>query len=386
MGARFRGMAIAAVVASGVGLLLGVTAPLPASAAPFVEGEGLEWCGERLQASSLPGSLVLSGDGNTAVSGQCVFVRSGPTWTEQAELPLPLNRGTKYAMSADGNTLIAGGYPELKEDLIFVRSGETWVQQGTLPTGSVTLSGDGNTLLMGNTVFTRSGETWTPQATLGITPVQKKKKGEEELKQFGLPQALSADGNIALMGDRKANRGKGAVFVFKRTGEVWSQQAILTAAVKGKDVFPGGIKLSADGSTALITSPYEQGFRGAIRFFTRSGETWKQEGPKISPPGTHVQPHTFFGAGVALSGDGSTALVKSGDLEAENGKGEGLFIPEVVYVYDRTGETWTTTETLHSTNERPFGRGPDVQLSEGGDVAMILEGDAEKPLTTTWTR
>ena len=59
--------------------------------------------------------------------------------------------------------------------------------------------------------------------------------------------------------------------------------------------------------------------------------------------------------------------------------------PEVVYVFERSGETWTATEKLHNLHERELGY-QGVALSEDGDAALIREGSATSRLTTTWRR
>ena len=65
--------------------------------------------------------------------------------------------------------------------------------------------------------------------------------------------------------------------------------------------------LSADGNTALIGGPSDNGGVGAAWVFTRSGSTWTQQGAKLV--GTGAVGHAGQGWSVALSADGNTALV-----------------------------------------------------------------------------
>ena len=143
-------------------------------------------------------------------------------------------------------------------------------------------------------VLTRVGETWSQQANIAVTPVQKGKKGLVEAQRFGSRLELSGDGKTALISDLGANKGKGAIFVYTRSGESWSRQATLIGSgVKGKESFGNKLALSEDGSTVIAAGP-GSGLRGAVWFFTRSGETWAQQGPSIAP--SELKPKSFFGA------------------------------------------------------------------------------------------
>jgi hypothetical protein len=99
--------------------------------------------------------------------------------------------------------------------------------------------------------------------------------------------------------------------VFTRSGEAWTQQAELTALGEiSTEKFHGGnvgasVALSGSGDTALVGGPGD-GRVGAAWVFTRSGEAWTQQGGKL---GSGEIGTSGFAAGVALSGDGSTALV-----------------------------------------------------------------------------
>ena len=66
--------------------------------------------------------------------------------------------------------------------------------------------------------------------------------------------------------------------------------------------------------------------------FTRTGSTWTQQGGKLT--GTGETGAGGFGVGVALSADGSTALIGGADDRGASGRG-GLG------VHARSGSTWT---------------------------------------------
>ena len=139
-------------------------------------------------------------------------------------------------------------------------------------------------------VFVRSGSIWTQQAKL---------VGSDG-SSFGFSVALS--GNTALIGahtDTTASSG-GAAYVFVRSGSQWSQQAKL---VEPLSTFEGGLGRSAalEGDTSVIGA---LGSHGAVYVFVRSGNTWTQQ---ARFNGHDIGPDSNFGNSLDLSGN--TALI-----------------------------------------------------------------------------
>src|ERR1043165_4534157 len=133
----------------------------------------------------------------------------------------------------------------------------------------------------------------------------------------------SVDGNTVIVGGYSDGGGTetnglyyGAAWVWTRKGGVWTQQGpklVASDAVNGKyGSYQGAaVALSADGNTAIIGGPEDDTQIGAAWIWTRSGETWTQQGPKLvgSPvPGLPAQ-----GNAVALSADGNTAIIGAAD-------------------------------------------------------------------------
>ena len=165
-----------------------------------------------------------------------------------------------------------------------------------------------------------------------------------------------------------------------RSGETWTLAAtIAPSGIKGREQFDGGA-LSADGSTLVVAEGSEPK-KGAIYFFKRSGETWTQQGPRIAPKG--LKAWSFFGQDLAISGDGKTALVLSGNRHRGH--------PETIWVYERSGETWANTGQLLPPGNPELGTynfaEAGLQLSEDGNTAMTDFGvDTVSHQTLSWTR
>jgi hypothetical protein len=92
--------------------------------------------------------------------------------------------------------------------------------------------------------------------------------------QQGRSVALSADGNIAIVGGPADNPpdGPGAVWVFTRNGGVWNQQGPKLVGT-GSIPFNQGVELgqsvalSADGNTVVVGGPNDNSYGGAAWVF-----------------------------------------------------------------------------------------------------------------------
>jgi hypothetical protein len=327
--------------------------------------------------------------------------------------------GYSVALSADGNTALIGARYDTPNGneaggaWVFTRSGSTWTQQGGKLNGtghagetlfdhigegefgvSVALSADGDTALIGAPrdnyydgaawVFTRSGSTWTQQGErlVGDCTSNCANEGTGEIGkgELGKSVVLSADGDTALIGAPADNGGAGAAWVFTRSGSTWSQQGekLIGTGEIGKGEFGTSVALSEDGDMALIGAPADNGGAGAAWVFTRSGSTWTQQGEKLvgdctsscANEGTGETGEGMFGTMVVLSADGDMALIGA---PADNG-GAGA-----AWVFTRSGSTWTQQGeklvgdcTSSCANE---GTGETGEGKFGTSVALAEDGD-----------
>jgi hypothetical protein len=122
--------------------------------------------------------------------------------------------------------------------------------------------------------------------------------------------------------DRAPNNSVGAVYVFVRNGNTWTEQAFIKSSNPGlTDWFGVRMALSGDGNALAVSAPNENGGSkgingnqsddsaddaGAIYFFTRSGTTWTQQ---AYLKGSNTDAFDEFGSSVALNRDGSIMVV-----------------------------------------------------------------------------
>ena len=269
-----------------------------------------------------------------------VFIRTGTTWTQQQKLTASdaaVNDtfGVSVALNADASIALVGAYQDDDKAsdagsvYVFTRTGSVWTQQqkllasdGVVSDGfgiSVALNSDASFALIGSYrdddkgadsgsvyVFTRSGTVWTQQQKLTASD-------GVTLDYFGRSVALSSDATIALIGahaDDDKGTDSGSVYVFTRIGSVWTQQQKLTASDGASgDGFGFSVTLSADATTALIGAGYDDDRgtdSGSVYVFTRVGTVWTQQQKLTAVDGMAGD---VFGNAVALTADASMALI-----------------------------------------------------------------------------
>ena len=109
--------------------------------------------------------------------------------------------------------------------------------------------------------------------------------------------AISADGNTAVEGAYGDSTNAGAFWVFIRSGGVWIQQGSKLKGTGAQGLHPyqgGSVAISADGNTIVEGGYGDNTDYGAIWVFTRSGGVWTQQGPKLIGQATGVAGHISF--------------------------------------------------------------------------------------------
>lgn len=199
--------------------------------------------------------------------------------------------------------------------------------------------------------------------------------------ECGYAAALSADGNTAVIGapyaDLSGSSNQGAVYVFTRSGDRWSQQQKLSANdCAGNDIFGYSVSLSSDGNTALIGAPNAEvngnAYQGAAYIFTRYMGHWVQQKKLAADDGAAGH---LFGYAVALSAEGSNALVgATWGMITNQGAGG--------YIFTR-GSGWNQQAKLTAADGvANDGFGSALALSGDGNTAVIGAPNARSGVIT----
>jgi hypothetical protein len=186
----------------------------------------------------------------------------------------------------------------------------------------------------------------------------------------GMSVALSADSSTAIVGGpgpNNADRDRspfigpaGAAWVFTQSPDIWTQQGnklIGTTSEYGGGLWSQGasVALSADGNTAIVGGPSDNGTTGAAWVFTRSGAVWTQQGNKLvgtgGPRANESPLPSGQGMAVDLSGDGNTAIV-------------GGWGAEAAWVFTRNGGVWAQQ------GKKLVGTGAVGRARQGMSVAL----------------
>ncbi|AYL98102.1 MBG domain-containing protein [Mucilaginibacter celer] len=352
--------------------------------------------GDKLTAINTDGSpenfgnaVALSADGNIAIVGApnhnqkngavWIFTRTNNTW-QQTGIKLEGTGGNQNgafigrsaAISADGKTIIAGGFSAASKNAVwvFTQSDNRWQQSALLeaPDGGksskdkqpVALSADGNTValkgLNASYVFYHAANGWVAQGGSILGNDQTASQYYPDFQITAL--ALNADGNTLITGGSPETYQFGGAWVFVRTAGQWAQQAKLTPSPRPYNEFSrfgSSVSLSADGNTAAIGMPGYNNFAGAqqggaMMFFTRNGNTWKAPdlnsilyGKNLNTPGGNdpgalvdtVNHHQGFAS--AISADGRVSIAGSVSNSSDGG------CPWIFAAYGRSSQTITFT-------------------------------------------
>lgn len=374
-----------------------------------LEGKGVALSGDgRTLAVSAPyessGAKGVNGNQNdTSVysSGAVyVFVNRNGKWAQQAYLKAS-NPGLSYrfghhlSLSQDGNTLAVSAHFEAS--------------------AAKGINGDQNDHSIPQAgavyVFTRNGENWSQQAYIKASNTGEAGKGNQPSKgdQFGFSVGVSADGNTLAVGAISEDSGatgingdqndnsqasSGAVYVFTRSGQTWTQQAYIKASnTDTNDLFGYAVGLSADGNT-LAASAYDEDSSareingvmdkkrrgaGAIYVFTRTGTDWKQTAYLKA---SNAEAGDSLGYDMVISQDGNTIAGGAADEDCYTpginppGCDNDLKLDSstgAAYVFYRNNGTWTQQafiKSSHPNKEDWFGS----RLNISGDGNTLAVG------------
>lgn len=307
-----------------------------------------------------------------------LFARTGTTWALstyiKSNFPTPGdNFGFSVALSADGTTLVVGapgedsntsGINGNENDNTLTDSGAAFVyrktsagwslvgylKQATPSTEAqfgfaVAASGDGSLIACGAvhptsatagtvTLFTNTTSGVAQQFVLtSVTPYPL-------ASTFGRAIALSADGQTLAVGaptETVAGTSySGFVFVFLRSGTIWTPGVPLTASrLEQGQVYGATLALSANGAALLVAAPLERGYAGRVYSLSRTVTGWTEVG---NFAGQNTDPGDQFGMALGLSADGRTALIgaaQESSAHVSTPLDNSVYAAGAAYVFER---------------------------------------------------
>jgi len=297
-----------------------------------------------------------------------------------------------------------------------------------------------------------TNETATPNLSYDDNIDYIKASNTGAFDHFGYATAVSGDGNTlavtayteasnatGINGDQTDNSqgGSGAIYLFTRTGNVWSQQAYIKAPTLGvsrfgKDIalanngdtlavatesstayvfyrtgnvwnaIPDSINIpcesiaiSNDGNTLAISNPSDDSNAtgingnqantgavnsGAVYIFAKMASVWNQQA-YIKASNTGIA--DFFGKAIALSSDGNTLAVGAPNESSSATGINGIQIDNssgssgATYVFTRSGTIWAQQSYIKASNTNPndyFGQTLDLS-NDGNTLAIGAYGE-----------
>ena len=329
-------------------------------------------------AMSTDTNYIIVGSPNYSTGGGgFVFVRSGSSWSQQAIL-VDSNVGSgheweRVAISSDGTYAVIGSIYHNSfrgRATVFIRSGTTWTQQAQFTgvaandslASAVSISDNGATLALGASmdddadgnagtvhVHTRSGTTWSSRTTLTASDAG----GADYLGGGTKGVDINEDGTLILAGAYGHDIGgvgnSGAVYLFKYSGGSWSQVAKITppsnvlnqgfghqVAISGNTVAVGYHDTAANLSSAV-----------AHVYTTTDESTWTLAKTYTA---SDIAAGMSFGHGLAIDNAGTIVVGASGTANTSTSSGAayvftapmGVMLEDTLTLEAGTGITLTT--------------------------------------------
>lgn len=319
--------------------------------------------------------------GESSRSGKAlVYRRVGPSWVQEAELfdvELPSITQFGWSVGISGEVIVigvpddklfGGTVDDVGSAYVFRQQGGTWVREAKLRASdlgpdqsfgrSVDIDGDyivigarhGDGVSLGGAyVFRREGTNWVEQAKL----------------TSGLPENVGSGWSVSIDGERIAvaafpsngpcpkdpDCDSGSVYVFRRDGETWAQEVLLTAADAAEQA-GFATTVSLDGDILAVGSfgsneadPQDPSCHsGSAYVFRRVGMNWAQEAKLVAGDATC---RDSFGRSVSIDG-GVLAIgaPHTANLDGLNRLGSA-------YLFKHDGTGWTEKVRVTASDGAP---------------------------------
>ncbi|MCB1180381.1 MAG: FG-GAP repeat protein [Leptospiraceae bacterium] len=345
-------------------------------------GEGISISGDTLvvgvknedssQTTITNGTTSSSDNADSQAGAVYVYKRSGTTWAQEAYIKASSPGGLigdqfGNSVSIDGDTIVVGAF---RED-----SNQTTITNGTTSSANNSFIDSGAVF-----VYKRTGTNWAQEAYIKASNAQAGDLFGSSVSIFGDTIVVSAEGedsnqttitNGTTSSSDNSFLSSGAVYVYKRTGTNWAQEAYIKASnAQAGDRFGNVISISTD--TIIVGTQYEDSNQstitngttssvdnsfinsGAVFVYKRTGTTWAQEAYLKA---SNTDAGDAFGCTGAISGEtivtgalsesSSQTIITNGPTASfDNSISES----GAVYVFKRTGITWAQEAYIKASN------------------------------------
>ena len=356
------------------------------------------------QTTITNGTTASSDNSNSASGAVYVYKRSGTSWVQEAYIKAANNDaddGFGYSISISGDTLAVG-------------AGAEDSNQTTITNGDNASSDNSNSASGAVYVYKRTGTTWVQEAYI-------KAVNNDASDGFGGSVSLSGDTlvvgastetsnektitNGTTASSNNSNTRSGAVYVYKRTGTSWAQEAYIKAVNNATyALFGASVSISDDtiavgaygertnlttitNGTTIGSSSGDSTNSGAVYVYIRTGTSWAQE---AFIKAVNKDDSDQFGVAVSISGDtlavgtgnedSNQTTITNGDNASSDNSNVGS---GAVYVYKRTGTTWVQEAYIKAANN-DASDGFGWSVSSSGDTVVVgSAGEASNLKTIT---
>ncbi len=318
-----------------------------------------------------------------------IFRRDGNSWSEQQKLTASDGAASDAfgcSVSIIEDYAIVGAYGDTTKGTstgaayIFKRDGTSWIQQQKLLASdgaaydtfgdSVSISGDfaivgarGDNNYSGSAyIFKRDGNIWSEQQKITASD-------GAQLDYFGSPIFISGDYVIlGAWGNDDKGDSSGSAYIFKRDGTAWSeQQKLLASDGAAGDLFGCSVSIIED--YAIVGAVYKDDKgkdSGSAYIFIRDGNSWNEQ-QKISA--SDGAAGDYFGDAVFINGD---LAVVGAITDDDKGTDSGS-----VYLFKREGASWNQQQKLMASDGVSGDRfGNEVSISGGYLIVGAQYDDA----------
>ena len=374
--------------------------------------------GQSVSVSADEGTVVVgaSNDDSTARDAGAIYVFTRPTGGWEASTPTPVRLlasdgaagdgfGQSVSVSSDGGVIAVGANGDADNGsnsgsvYVFIRPSGGWSTSATSVKltasdgasgdqfgGSVSLSGDGNTLVVGAArdnggggvnsgsayAFTKPTAGWATSAAQAKLTVSDGAAND----QFGGSVSISADGGVIVIGAIGTpflGRTSDAAYVFTRPTAGWATSnspVKLTPSDGGaaNAQFGGSVSVSGDGNTIVVGALAANGAvddTGAAYVFTKPATGWAAASTTVKLTMADGADRDSFGASVSTNADGGRIVIGANrDNNDANESG-------AVYQFTKPSTGWAATTAATTTATRlPVEHASGVNRYVGGAVSV----------------